>query len=264
MTCDEFKDSAAAFVMGILEEGERKACADHLLSATRHQGCLAALAEARQISAELAAALPARQPARGVWRAIEARLDAPGLDRAARLRTLRELAAWFVAAAVLGLYLYGGRVETQRKAMADEGRRTKDTVSAEVRNAIALLGDKDSRVYAFHPAAPGAGRPAAAASGGAARPARASVIVSEAQGQAVVVGDHLTPAPGKHLGLWMEKAPGRVAALGTLHVEEPGTAIGDLDPRLFAPEWPARLLVSMDDPDAGAPGDVLMTADLTR
>jgi hypothetical protein len=267
ITCDEFKDSAAAFVMGILDEAEQKACADHLVSAPRHDGCLVTLVEARQISAELAASLPAREPGRGVWRAIEARLDAPAADRAARLRSLRELAAWFVAAAVLGLYLYGGRVDTQRKAIAEEARGGTRNVPAEVRNAIALLGDKDSRVYAFRlaaaPAAGGAER-AEQQAAAAILPARASLIVSERQRQAVLVGEHLMARPGKRLVLWVEQSPGRLDVLDTLRIDEPGTAIGDLGARLFAPAWPARLLVSMDDPDAGTPGEVLLTAELTR
>jgi anti-sigma-K factor RskA len=114
MTCDAFLEVAEAFALGVLEDGERLACAQHLADSSRHAGCLDAVLETQIVAARLAAVLPGRALRPGAWEAIESRLgEAPG-EAAARGRRLWELADWLVAATVVGLYLYGAPVSTPR------------------------------------------------------------------------------------------------------------------------------------------------------
>jgi anti-sigma-K factor RskA len=126
MTCAEFRELAAAYALGMLPEGERRACARHLVGGRPHRGCLDAVAEAQLATAQLAALLPGRAPSPGAWRVIEARVRAstpgPG-DPASRGRRLWELADWFVVATVIGLYLYGSPMDTRRRGHFPERER---------------------------------------------------------------------------------------------------------------------------------------------
>ena len=119
MTCDEFKERAAAFALVALDDGERDACARHLASALPHLGCREAAAEAELVAAHLGAALAPERPAPHVWREIADRLYAArggaveahagiheGIDEGTRRRSLYHLCGWLVAAALVGLYLY--------------------------------------------------------------------------------------------------------------------------------------------------------------
>jgi hypothetical protein len=258
MTCEQFKEMAAAYALGILDEEERQACALHLESERDHRGCQAALREAEQVSAHLGAALPAgSRPPSGVWRAIDARLS-PGSrpappDRAARVRAVRELAAWFIAAAVLGLYLYSGHLDTRRRAAAAGEAGPRSGSPSAFRAAVGLLGQPGTRVLPFRPATTG-------------HPARASLVVGDApDAQAVVLGDRLGARAGAQLRLWADRGAGKAERIAVLDVGDEEIAAGRIDGRLLAAPRPVRLLVSLDDVNdatAEAPREVLMSVEL--
>ncbi len=115
MTCDEFKERAAAYALVALDEGERSACARHLASPFPHLGCREAVAEAEVVAAQLGAALGSDRPAPHVWRGLAARLQeargAGGHDEVDRRRSLYHLCGWLVAAALVGLYLYNAPLD---------------------------------------------------------------------------------------------------------------------------------------------------------
>ncbi len=116
MTCDEFKERAAAYALVALDEGERSACARHLASPLPHLGCREAVAEAELVAAQLGAALGGDRPGPHVWRGLAARLHearggATGHDEVARRRSLYHLCGWLVAAALVGLYLYNAPLD---------------------------------------------------------------------------------------------------------------------------------------------------------
>jgi hypothetical protein len=114
MTCAAFLEVAEAFALGVLDDSERLACAQHLADSAGHAGCVDAVLETQIVTARLAAMLPGRSLRPGTWQVIESRLgEAPG-EAAARGRRLWELADWLVAATVVGLYLYGAPVATPR------------------------------------------------------------------------------------------------------------------------------------------------------
>lgn len=115
MTCDEFKEMAAAYALVALDEQERSACAHHLATAFPHRGCREALAAAELVSAQLGAALIPQRPSPQVWRSIAARLHE---DRGTatqpeevRRRSLYHLCGWLVAAALVGVYLYNAPLD---------------------------------------------------------------------------------------------------------------------------------------------------------
>ena len=116
MSCDEFKEMAAAYALVALDEPERAACAHHLSTGAPHRGCREAVAGAELVAARLGAALIPQRPSPQVWRAIAARLHEdrgaqPLSDDPARRRGLYHLCGWLVAAAVVGVYLYNAPLD---------------------------------------------------------------------------------------------------------------------------------------------------------
>jgi anti-sigma-K factor RskA len=103
MTCEEFKDLAPAYALGVLDESERIACAHHLVEGAPHRGCVSLLEEARWTTARLSAAVPAQIPPERLWQTISSRLASvphPAIERRRRLRpALRALrGTWAVHA----------------------------------------------------------------------------------------------------------------------------------------------------------------------
>ena len=131
MTCDAFREVAEAFALGVLDDGERLACAQHLAETARHAGCVDAVLDTQLVSARLAAVLPGRSVRPEAWQAIEAQVMATAGEATARGRRLWELADWLVAATVVSLYLYGAPVTKPRT-------RSSDGETAVRRPAIAL------------------------------------------------------------------------------------------------------------------------------
>jgi anti-sigma-K factor RskA len=115
MTCDEFKEMAAAYALVALDEQERSACAHHLATAFPHRGCREAVAAAELVAAQLGAALIPQRPSPEVWRAIVARLHEDGgtatQPEEVRRRGLYHLCGWLVAAALVGVYLYNAPLD---------------------------------------------------------------------------------------------------------------------------------------------------------
>jgi anti-sigma-K factor RskA len=242
MTCEDFVEQSAAYVLGILDPAERAACLQHLEGAGPHRGCTAAVAEAQAVAASLAQALPHHRPSRQVWRAIEARLGELPREPRARRRLWRELAGWFVAAAVIGVYLYSVPLDTRRRAVAVEA------APSMVRESMTLMTAPGTRVLVFRARRADAGR--------------ASLIMSASEGRAVVLCDHVPPESARRLRLWAIRGDAAPMALGPLALSEEGVAWAQLGPAFFGPSAPDRLLISADDPSALIPTEVLLSAEL--
>jgi hypothetical protein len=88
MTCEDFKDFAAAYALGVLDESERIICAHHLAEGAPHRGCVAAVEEARWTTARLSAVVPAEPTPPGLWPTIASRIAVipHSADRRRRLR----------------------------------------------------------------------------------------------------------------------------------------------------------------------------------
>ena len=115
MTCDEFKELAAAYALVALDEQERSACEHHLAMRAAHQGCREAVAAAELVAARLGAALIPE-------RLREERGMPPLPGDAARRRSLYHLCGWLVAAALVGIYLYNAPLD-RRALQTAIGRR---------------------------------------------------------------------------------------------------------------------------------------------
>jgi anti-sigma-K factor RskA len=242
MTCEEFLESSAAYALGVLDPGESAACVRHLGQPGPHRGCPQAVTDAQAVAASLAGTLPARPPPPQLWRAIEARLGEIPRDPGARRRVWRELAGWFVAAAVIGFYLYSVPLDGRRRAVALEGS------PSVVKDAMGLMTEPGTRLVVFVPRRPGAGR--------------ATVILNAAERRAVVLCDRAPPAAAGRLRLWTARDGRPPIALESFALSEDGLAWAQVGSALFAPRLPDRLLISADDPGAPTPSDLLLIAEL--
>jgi anti-sigma-K factor RskA len=74
VTCAEFKENVAAYVLGALEPDEHAACEAHLAEPRRHEGCLEELRRATAAASLLAASSPPIPPGEHVWDAIAAEI----------------------------------------------------------------------------------------------------------------------------------------------------------------------------------------------
>ena len=285
MTCEEFLELAAAYTRGILDDGERAACVAHLAEA-EHRGCLDAVADARDISSKLVVTLPVPQPSPDVWRAIESRLGAgaarpggggaspdggPAVAGAVMVtptaappakalispRVWRELAGWFVAAAVVGFHLYNVPVDTQRQAAAGTGARRMpgDPLGDSGRAALALMVAPGTRLATFAAGREGLGG--------------ASVMLNVGEKKAVVVARAGKVSGSEALRLWTVRGQLPPTSLGPL-TPSAGDSGPDADElasvsvgaALFEPSLADKLLISVDTPEASAPQAVLLSATL--
>jgi anti-sigma-K factor RskA len=78
VTCSEFKENVAAFVLGALEPDEQATLEAHLAEARHHEGCLEELKRATEAAALLAASSPPVKPGEHVWDAIAGEIAADG------------------------------------------------------------------------------------------------------------------------------------------------------------------------------------------
>jgi anti-sigma-K factor RskA len=127
MTCDEFKERAAAYALIALDEDERRACSHHLASGAPHRGCVEAVEQASLVAARLGTALAPSLPPPRVWQNIAAEVRAhrstvslatsaavTSLEEARR-RGFYQICGWLVAVALLGLYLYAFPFDFRRR-----------------------------------------------------------------------------------------------------------------------------------------------------
>jgi len=243
MTCEEFLEQAAAYALGVLDDGEQAACTRHLLDPGPHRACGVAVDEARAVVVSLSRGLPGRAPSPRLWRAIEARLGDIPREPGARRRMWRELAGWFVAAAVIGVYLYGTPIDTRRKTVA-----AAEGAPITVRDAMTMMTTPGTRLVAFVPQRAGAGR--------------ASVMLNAPAHRALVLCDRTPPEAARLLRVWVSRGPLALAPLAPLTLSDEGVASVQLGPTLFEPTLPDRLLISADGPSAKAPTEVLLSAEL--
>jgi anti-sigma-K factor RskA len=242
MTCEQFLEMAPAYALGIVDADERAACAEHLAASGPHRRCAESVEEARAVALALARAVPARTPSPRIWRAIEARVGDVPRDAAARRRVWRELAGWFVAAAVMGFYLYSAPVDTRRRAIALEG------APSAIRDAMTLMTTSGTRLVVFAPRHADAGR--------------ATVIMSSSERRAVVLCDQVPPEAARRLRLWGVRGEAPAVPLAPMALSDDGVATAQLGATLFEPAPPDRLIISADPPAATAPAEVLLTAEL--
>jgi hypothetical protein len=154
----------------------------------------------------------------------------------------RELAGWFVAAAVISIYLYGPPVDTRRRAVAEEGQ------PALVREAMGLMTTPGTRLVPFVPSRAGVGR--------------AALILNASERRALVLCDRTPPAAARLLRVWAGRDGAPAEPLAPLSLSEEGVASVQLGEALFGPARPNRLFISADGPSALSPTEILLSAEL--
>ena len=245
MTCEEFKEMAPAYALGILDEAERTTCTRHLGQDGPHRGCPEAVGEARQVTERLAVGVAERVPSPGVWQAIETRIAGVPPVAVDCRRRLREVGGWVLAATVVGFYVFSMRVDLGRRAAALDGGRST------ARDALALMTVPGTRscLSTVQPRA----RPAPEG------PRSSSIPPSAARSCSPI---RFRPRPHSGCGYGGARGPDLPIPLAPVPiVAADGIAAADLGASLFEPRSPDHLVISADDPGAKSPGDVLLTAE---
>lgn len=244
MNCREFKDVAAAYALDALDEEERRDAAEHLKEPS-HEGCHAALAQAYRVTASLSVMIE-EAPIAAVaheraWTKIVQRIrGATDSDashgKVTRLQFApREFAAWtLVAAAVVALYLFSGRVRKLDERASQAERALVDAkAAASERDAcnallqelqskraadarlLALLAEPGSRVIAVEPL-PGKGYSARA-------------VVDRTASKMLIVS-RMPSEPGKDFQLWVLHGKDAPKAAGFMRATGDGAlSIGEVN-----------------------------------
>ena len=264
MNCAGFKEIAALYALGALDEAAR-AEGDAHLREPGHEGCFEELSAASAGTEALARSLAPVRPVPALWDRIAAALPAPAT--ALPLRPRRPWGFALAAAAVLLVSLIGWSLAGERQrlqqaaalAAAERAQCVRELLSAKEeveaqKVAIALLQSPGARLVTF--ASPG---------GKAEYAARALIDLSAHLG--VVLSKSLAPREGRDYQLWVirGKEPPRPAAL--LRASASGAVLLQIAPPLLAGEVDA--LAVSDEPKGGSPtglptGEVLLVGTLPK
>lgn len=269
MSCTEFKDNVAAYVLGILEPGERRTFEAHLEEAIVHQGCREALAEAYETTALLGAALPPLEPGAHVWDAIEREIGAtaaaappaarrpsesrPAAAPPARRGRFREVAAWSLAAAaaVVAFVLGMEFRKSQRDLAAIERElqvasnvdRDKQICLRELATARVSLREKEAALSLLE--APGTQLIQLAAQGQ--EPYRASALLNPGEKSGMVLTTALKPVQGKDYQLWLIRGDEKISA-GILRTDASGATLARISEQVLAGGRPDAFAVTIEPP----------------
>jgi len=269
MTCAEFRELAALYSVGALSHEETAAAEAHLQE-PNHEGCFEALNTASSGVEILARSLVPVKPDDSVWRGIETKLRPVERRAHPRVMSLRERAAWFIAAAAIllcAITLVARRQLLQNNAtlasawvdtngakdecLHDLGASRAD--GEKLRTVVALLQSPSSKVLAF---APQPGQPVFAA----------RAVVDLAQHKAMVLSASLPKQAGKDFQLWVLRGSTPESA-GLLRGDSSGAVIASIDPALLGSAFDA-LAVSVE-PQGGSPtgkptGSVVLVGPLSK
>jgi len=271
VSCGEFKDNVAAYVLGLLEPGERAAFEAHLDELTAHDGCREALAEAYETTALLGAALPTMQPRAQVWQAIEREIGAtpaagsnvresttrPAAARPERSGRRRELVAWTLAiAAGLLAFVFGMEYRIGQRTLADREHeldlasatdRDKAICMRELATARVSLREKEAALSLI--GSPGTQLVQLAAQG--AEPYHASALLNPAEKSAMILTTALTPLQGKDYQLWLIRGGEKISA-GVLRTDPSGATLARISDEVLAGGRPDAFAVTIE-PQGGMP-----------
>lgn len=273
MTCAEFKELAAAYVLGALSAEETAAFRAHLQGGT-HEGCLERL---RQLSEEeeFPMAAPDRVVVDRPMPALERIGPAPELRRAPappkRHRippaSAREWLAWtlVVLAFTLFAFVYSAWDEAARQVREAKGsaaqseqyrRQCESSVSALgghsplYRDAAGLLAKPGTQVMPLT-----AQSELGNASG--------SVIVGDQGTRAIVLSSALTPSASTDYQLWVSRKGAPPEPAGFLTEAGPGVSAGEVDGRLLGQSDGAPETIAISrEPKGGraVPTEIVMSA----
>jgi anti-sigma-K factor RskA len=258
MTCAEFKELAAAYAIGALDDAERAACDRHLAEATPndHAGCYEALEQANETAHALALSLPPVKPRADLWKAIEA--ETSGLKSAPAPFARRSVVPWLLAAAMLLVIVWLGwsrhelaeRVEENHRALAKAHTQAAELTNAReqcVRDLDAANTKLALRDQAVAMMALPSGRVVALAPQPGAPKLRATAIIDTKAKRAMLVVADLEAQAGKDFELWVIKTGEKPRAAGLLR----STGVTAIDPALLQ-DGPDTLAITLE-PEGGGP-----------
>lgn len=286
MTCAEFKESVAAYVLGILEPGEQQAFEAHLREPIAHEGCAEALAEAYETTALLGAALPPLEPGPHVWEAIEREIGAPASDAAssttardatsspatitpggarrtsaarppsappARRSPRREIAAWaLAAAAAVVAFVLGGELRVTQRNLADSERALEVAAATDRDKQICLRELATARVSLREKDAAlslleAPGTQLIQLAAQGGETYRASALLNPGENSAMILTTALKPVSGKDYQLWLIRGEEKISA-GILRTDPSGATLARLSDQVLAGGRPDAFAVTIEPP----------------
>jgi anti-sigma-K factor RskA len=185
MSHEPFEDQAAAYALGALDVGERRAFEAHLAAGCPH--CERVLRESREALAEVARSLPPESPPPAVREALRGRLAVEGSWSSAWRRPgawrpwAAAAAAAALVAALTGLVV-AGRYERRLEGLRGE--------LLAARMLVDLLRDPATRVVVLQGAGPAAG-------------AQGRLVWHERAGGYLLATNLPPPGPGRTYELWV-------------------------------------------------------------
>jgi anti-sigma-K factor RskA len=257
VTCAEFKESAAAYALGILPAQEERELEEHLSESIAHQGCHAVLESALRTTAALSAAVPPVQPPDTAWEAIESRLNLGQTGSRPRDQPRLPWLIGFAAAAVCLLAVIQAlnyrralteqnaqlaqlsAAEAERERCAQELQALKNSTELQ-RAALALLELPSTQLVPL--GAPQGVRTAS----------RGTALFNSEQQKAIVLISALAPAVGKDYELWVIREGENPTPAGVFKPGPDGKAITQVDPRVLQAGPPGVFAVTLE-PEGGSP-----------
>ena len=269
MTCEEFNESVALYVLAAASADEQRVMEAHLATHQAHQGCEAALAGALELAAKFSLAVPGVKPSAGVWAKIAEALPAAEANvvplRAKPKTWMRSALPWGLAlAAGIALvvlvrdrkslrereqhFVDAARVtqsaELAAVAELDRTRSGLERATRELEGTETALegarGALDRQSLAMElvslpdtQVVSFAAAPGAAAKSGGVRIPTVRALYNPGRRQAVLVATGVTAVAGKDFELWLMRDKKPVAA-GLLKLGAANLAVVVVDPKLLA------------------------------
>jgi anti-sigma-K factor RskA len=293
VTCAEYRELVGAYVLGALDGDERAAVEAHLAQPGAHEGCAAALADARRAFDALGAALAPLAPEPGTWAAIEAQIGkapAPGASAPAAVPPPRPSARRFVAralpwvllaAAVLAILWTRSELERERGgreralvvSRAIEHDRDEQKVAAAIATAArvrcaAELDAVSAQLALQQQAVAMLQLPATRVVAFAAKidtgGGGATAIVNMEQKRAMILAHGMPRPAGKDFELWVIRGDEKIAA-GLMRASDSGELLVEIDPKLLA-QGADALAVTLEPEGGGATprGDLVLVAAMPK
>jgi anti-sigma-K factor RskA len=278
MNCADFKEQVGAWSLGALGPAESREMEQHLAGGSKHEGCQAAIDQARLTAAQLSLSLAPVRPGERVWPAIESSTGASGTAKSmptqGRKFPYKEILFWAIAAGMaLTIHLVNqdrnaqtARADKNQKLLTEargllsqherclkDLQEIKSNVTLQ-RDAIALLQTPATKVVALEPTQSGS-------------PYRGSAIVNLAEHRTIIVTSTLPRFRDQDFELWVIRGSEPPVPAGLMHQSDEGIMIGEIGGHLLQGNAPDAFAVSREakgGSSSGKPSEaILMVGKLT-
>jgi anti-sigma-K factor RskA len=264
MNCADFKEQVGAWALGALSATEAREMEEHLAAGHKHEGCQAALDQAKLTSAQLALSLPPVRPGERVWPGIESKTGEAAVKSSGskgRKPPYKEILYWAIAAGMALTIHLVNQDRNEQTARADKNQKLlteargllsqherclkdlqeiKSNVTLQ-RDAIALLQAPATKVVALEPTQNGS-------------PYRGSAIVNLAEHRTIIVTSTLPRFRDQDFELWIIRGSEPPVPAGLMHQSDEGIMVGEIGGHLLQGNAPDAFAVSREAKGGSATG----------